>query len=62
MVAGSRGIRLAAEGDSLAIALVIQSETDLSEKDNIAWYSPGKNDHYIRGGFSKKMIDIYYSH
>ena len=35
---------------------------DLSEKDNIAWYSPGKNDHYIRGGFSKKMIDIYYSH
>ena len=35
---------------------------DLSEKDNITWYSPGKNDHYIRGGFSKKMIDIYYSY
>lgn len=34
---------------------------DLSEKDNIEWYTPGKNDHYIRGGFSKKMIDIYYS-
>jgi hypothetical protein len=34
---------------------------DLSEKDDITWWSPGTNENYIRGGFSKKMIDMYYS-
>jgi hypothetical protein len=34
---------------------------DFSEKDDIMWWSPGTNENYIRGGFSKKMIDMYYS-